>query len=383
MNRRDFLQLTALLPTLGLSPALFANATSTPNSAPILILVELKGANDALNTLIPVDDPNYYRLRPKIGIPKQSALSIGDGFAIHSALKDLTPYWQSGNLAWVQGLGYAEPNRSHFRSIEIWETASNPDEYESEGWLTKIYTQDNDKLRGIVVGSDGGPLAGAQFDTVIMENSKSFAALAKRLKEVKATSNNTSLSHVLDVQNNVYQNSQKVTNALSHMKTSNVSFPKTRLGKQLEQAAQLITSDLGANIFKVELNGFDTHRRQANRHNNLLKQLSQGLDAFARAMQQSGNWDNTLIMTYSEFGRRAAENQSGGTDHGTAAAHMVMGGRVKGGLHGTTPSLEQLDKNGDLIYTSDFRSLYHTIATQWLERPSPWSNLPAFQLIHS
>lgn len=371
-----------MLPTLGLSPSLFAKSNGV-QSAPILLLVELKGANDALNTLIPIDDPNYYRLRPKIAIKKQSALNIGNGLAMHSSMKELLPYWQSGDLAWLQGLGYAEPNRSHFRSIEIWESASAPDEYDSEGWITKLYTQHTDQLRGVVVGSDAGPLAGEKFDTIIMQDTKSFTALSKRLKEVQATSSNNALSRVLAVQNNVHQNSKKVIDALTHTKGGGVTFPKSKFGKQLEQTAQLINSGLGATIFKVELSGFDTHRQQLPKHSNLLKQLSQGLAAFSKTMQQSGNWDNTLIMTYSEFGRRVAENGSGGTDHGTAAAQMVMGGRVRGGLHGTTPRLDQLDDRGDIIYTSDFRSMYHTVATQWLGRPSPWNNLPAFQLIHS
>ena len=382
MNRRDFLQLASMLPTLGLSPELFAK-TNSAKAAPILLLVELKGANDGLNTLIPIDDPNYYSLRPKIAVSKQSALNIGNGFAMHSSMKELLPYWQTGNMAWLQGLGYAEPNRSHFRSIEIWETASNPNAYETEGWLTKLYTQQTDQLRGVVIGSDAGPLAGEKFDTIIMEDAKSFAALSKRLKEVRATSSNSALSRVLDVQNNVHQNSKRVINALAHTKSTGVAFPKSKFGKQLEQTAHLINSGLGANIFKVELSGFDTHRGQERKHINLLKHLSQGLAAFSKTMQQTGNWDNTLIMTYSEFGRRAAENKSGGTDHGTAAAQMVMGGRVRGGLHGTAPRLDQLDNNGDLIYTSDFRSMYHTVATQWLGRPSPWNHLPGFQLIHS
>lgn len=382
MDRREFLQVSAMLPTLGISPALFAKAAQT-KGAPILLLVELKGANDGLNTLIPIDDPNYYRLRPKIAIKKESALSIGNGAAMHSSMKELMPYWQSGNLAWLQGLGYPEPNRSHFRSIEIWETASNSDEYDSEGWLTKLYAEQTQKLQGVVVGSDAGPLAGEKFDTIIMQDAKSFAALTKRLKQVRATSSNSALSRVLDVQNNVHQNSTRVIDALANNKGVDVAFPKSKFGKQLEQTANLITSGLGANIFKVELNGFDTHRGQERKHANLLKQLSQGLDAFSKTMQKSGNWDNTLIMTYSEFGRRVAENKSGGTDHGTAAAQMVMGGRVRGGLHGTAPRLDRLDDNGDLIYTSDFRSLYHTVATQWLGRPSPWNHLPAFELIHS
>jgi len=379
MNRREFIQLSALLPTLGLAPSIFA----ANKSAPILLLVELKGANDALNTLIPVQDPSYFKLRPKLAIKAQNSLPIGEGFAMHSALKPLLPEWQAGHLAWIHGLGYANPNRSHFRSIEIWETASDSDEYNTEGWISKLYPQKTNQLQGVVVGSDEGPLAGDNFNKMVMEDSKSFAALTRRLKEVRSQTNNSALARVLDVQNNVHQNARTVIDTLKHTNKTTATFPKGKFSKQLEEAAQLINNGLGASIYKVELSGFDTHRAQANKHNNLLSQLAQGLAAFSQSMKQSGQWNNVMIMTYSEFGRRAEENKSGGTDHGAAAAHFVMGGRVRGGFHGTAPRLDQLDKRGDIVFTSDYRSLYHTVASQWLRTNSPWSQYQPFQLIHS
>ena len=184
------------------------------------------------------------------------------------------------------------------------------------------------------------------------------------------------------MQNNVQHNSQRVIEILQQTSSSEVQFPNTKFGKRLAQAAHLINNGLGAGIYKIELSGFDTHQNQASRHNALLAQLADGLDAFSQAMLESGQWDNTLIMTYSEFGRRATENKSGGTDHGTAAAHMVMGGRVKGGLHGSAPDLSALQSN-DLVYTSDFRKLYHSVATQWLGQASPWEKFGAFDLIQS
>ena len=382
MNRREFLQLSALLPAVSYSPTLFSNTDRDTAQPPILVLIELKGGNDGLNTLIPIDDPQYRKLRPKIAIPRSEALMLNDGFAMHGALAPMLPLWESGDMAWLHGLGYPNPNKSHFRSIEIWETASETNDYNLQGWLSKLYPQRSNELKAVVVGSDAGPLAGSAFDKIVMDNVKTFRGLTKQLKKTRAETTNPALAHALDVQNNVYQNAQKLIDTLKVPHTSTISFPKHQLGKRLNQVSRLINSGLGASIYKVELGGFDTHRSQAKRHRRLLSQLSSGLGSFTKSMQETGHWDNVITMTYSEFGRRAGENRSGGTDHGTAAAHFLLGGRVRGGLHGQAPSLDNLVKN-DLLHTADFRSLYHTIATQWLGISSPWNEHPSFKLIDS
>ena len=380
MNRREFLQLSTLLPAFSSSPILFASTSR--DTPPILVLIELKGGNDGLNTLVPIDDPQYRNLRPNIAVPPSEAIRLDDGFAMHGSLAQLSPFWDSGDMAWVHGLGYPNPNRSHFRSIEIWETGSEADDYDLQGWLSKLYPQRSDGLKAVVVGGDAGPLVGSVFDKVVMGNIKTFRALTRHLKKVRAETSNPALAHALDVQNNLYQNAQKLINTLKTPHESNVSFPNYQFGKRLEQVSQLINSGLGASFYKVELGGFDTHRSQVNRHKRLLSQLSGGLESFAKSMQAAGQWDNVLIMTYSEFGRRVGENQSGGTDHGTAAAHFMLGGRVRGGLHGQAPSLDDLVGN-DLIHTVDFRSLYHAVATQWLKTSSPWGGHQALKLIES
>lgn len=378
MNRREFLQLSSLLPALSFAPSVFANT-----SKPLLLLVELKGANDALNTLVPIENANYRRLRPTIALGSKDTIPLSNGFAMHKAMQPLMTHWNNGDMAWLHGLGYKDPNRSHFRSIEIWESGSDSDVYDMEGWVAKLFPESVDALKAVILGSDYGPLAGAKFDSLIMEDTKSFQALAKRLQAVRKQSTNNALSRILDVQNNIHQNATTIINTLKDSKVSTTKFPRTKFGKKLGQAALLIENKLPANLYKVELSGFDTHSGQIRRHQNLLSQLSQGLAAFTESMKVSGQWDNILIMTYSEFGRRVTENKSGGTDHGTAAAHFVMGGRVRGGFHGVAPRLDQLDDNGDLIHTADFRSLYNSVATQWLKTPSPWSNHRAFDLIKS
>jgi uncharacterized protein (DUF1501 family) len=293
-------------------------------------------------------------------------------------------------MAWVQGIGYPQPNRSHFRSIEIWETASQSNQYLDAGWVAQLHATANKQkpknLQGVAIGSDAGPLDGDGFNGLLMQDSKSFISLTKQIKAVEGKTTNNALSHVLGVQNNVHSNAETVVDKIKHASDLGGIFPKTKFGRQLETTAQIIYSGLDVPVFKVELGSFDTHNNQLKRHDKLLTQLSEGLAAFSKIMKKGGRWDDVLIVTYSEFGRRVIENKSGGTDHGTAAAHFALGGRVKGGVQhgliGKTPSLTDLDKN-DLKFTTDFRSYYHTIASQWMEVDSLWKNQAVLPLIHT
>ncbi len=381
MNRRNFLQLPMLLPGVSIAPSLLAAPRAR---RPLLIMIELKGGNDGLNTLIPIDDANYYGLRPKLAIPTREALKLRDGFALHPSLKPLREYWRGGDMAWIHGLGYKNPNFSHFRSIEIWDSGSEPDVHDMQGWISKIHPNAGKKLKGLVAGNGYGPLNDSNFGTFIMGYLDNFDKSFEAMQEVRMATTNPAMAHVLDVQNNVKYHSKQVLDVLMNgHETSAVKFPTHDFGQRMELVTRLIKNDLSAHIYKIEIGGFDTHNTQRNLHALALEKLATGLDAFAKAMQRSRLWDDVLIMTYSEFGRRVNENRGGGTDHGTAAAHMLMGGRVNGGFHGTPPSLSRLD-DGNLIYTSDFRKLYGTVAKQWLGRPSPWMrSLGSFDLISS
>ncbi|MEE9445001.1 MAG: DUF1501 domain-containing protein [Cocleimonas sp.] len=391
LDRRRFLQLMASAPLLSFAPTASAQQQ---NKNKILLLVELKGGNDALNTLVPYEDSNYYRLRPKLGIKANDVLKLGNGLGMHPSMKALLPEWQAGDMAWVQGIGYPQPNHSHFRSIEIWETASQSNEYLDDGWVAQLYAPqtsgslDNSntpsKLQGVTIGSDAGPLNGNHFNGLLMQDKQSFISLTKQIKAVQSNNTDNALSHVLGVQNNVHSNAQIVTDKLKKAPSTSITFPKNKFGRQLETTAKIILSGMNVPVYKVELGSFDTHNNQAKRHAKLLSQLSEGLASFSSEMKKAGLWDDVLIVTYSEFGRRAIENKSGGTDHGTAAAHFALGGRVSGGVHkgllGQMPSMTDLDKN-DLKFTTDFRSYYHTIATQWMGVSSLWENQSILPLI--
>jgi uncharacterized protein (DUF1501 family) len=374
MNRRNFLSssvLAAAVPLMGkfngIAWAAPAAAVADANSPyrNLLLLIELKGANDGLNTVVPFTDPLYAQLRPKIAIAGDQVLKISDREGLHPSLNPLMPLWQGKELAVVQGVGYPVPNLSHFRSIDIWDTASKSEEYLDAGWLArtfaaapvpKLYAAD-----GVVVGSSNmGPLSGVGVRSITLADTQQFLRQAK-LAKPRTDERNAALKHLMAVESEIVHAASKL-NSNYQFKTE---FPKNGFGNQVRTAAQMVASNAGMATIRLTLGSFDTHAGQLGAHANLLKELAEGISAFKAAMIELNRWDSTLVMTYSEFGRRPKENQSGGTDHGTASAHFVTGGRVIGGLYGQAPQLNQLDGSGNLAHAVDFRSLYATVIDQW------------------
>ena len=381
MDRRTLLKFLALnavtLPyalradTALLAPALsLENAGSTAQKR--LILIELKGGNDGLNTLIPYNDPAYYRLRPKLAIRKQEVLALDEHMGLHPSMSGLKGLFENKELAIIQGVGYPNPNRSHFRSIEIWDTASKSDEYLDTGWLTTLPLSQQSQLKAVILGGDNGPLSGMEHGAISIRNIQRFLNQSRQIKsQIYVTGNNPEYKHILLTEAEIRKSADVLRRYISRGKTPAYSYPKNAFGRQLGLATQLIAHGADITLFKLSLSGFDTHLNQSKPHARLLGELSKGIDTLRKNLIASGDWDNTLVMTYSEFGRRAAENASRGTDHGVAAPHFVAGGKVNGGLYGTAPSLDHLDKNGDLVHTTDFRSYYHTISKKFLGIDSP------------
>lgn len=371
VSRRQFLRASAAAaPLLLWGPsALAAVGRDRGAEAPVLVLIELNGGNDGLNTVIPYADPAYARLRPRLGIARDQVLQLDGALGLHPALEPLMGAWKAKELAVVSGLGYPEPDRSHFRSIDIWETASDSDEYLEEGWLTRVLGTGASgpmALEGLAVGDDPGPFVGRDSKAIVISTPGNFIALAREIPDPPALlSGNPALDHILGVQRDVREAARVIETRLARGPEPGVEFPRGAWGKQLEVAARFIVSGVPFRALKVQLGGFDTHANQLGRHARLLGQLATGLAALRQALQRHGRYRSTLIMTYSEFGRRVAENGSGGTDHGTAAPHFVMGGGVKGGLYGQQPSLVDL-QGGDLRHHLDFRRLYATVAERWL-----------------
>jgi uncharacterized protein (DUF1501 family) len=368
MKRRDFLQ---ALGVGGLALANFESASLAWAAAPpgatyrnLLILVELKGGNDGLNTVVPYSDSEYYNLRPKIAIKRDEVLQLDYRLGLHPALQPLMPLWTGKQLAVVSGVGYPEPNLSHFRSIEIWDTAANSNQFLDQGWLARTFAGNPAPAAfaadGVIIGSnDLGPLSGGTR-VVALANTEQFLRQA-RLAGPSGSSHNHALDHILKVEGDITQAAGSF-NADYPYKTE---FPKGGFGDAVKTACQVIASKAGVAVVRITLNGFDTHQGQPGTQANLLRQFGEGMVALKGALEEIGRWDSTLVMTYAEFGRRPKENLSNGTDHGTANAHFVLGGRVKGGLYGQPPQLRSLDGNGNLPFAVDFRSMYATALEKW------------------
>jgi uncharacterized protein (DUF1501 family) len=357
-TRRDFL--AASVAALFSTP-LFAQSSGYRR---LLVLVELKGGNDGLNTVVPYADETYHWLRPRIGIRRDDVLQLDQRTGLHPALRPLMSLWESRELAIVQGVGYPAPNLSHFRSIEIWDTASRSDQYLAEGWLARAFAANPVPAQfaagGVAVGgADMGPLAGGGTRAIALTSPEIFLRQARLAKPVGA-GRNRALDHILKVEAGIVEAAARL-DAGAQFRTE---FPRGPFGNAVRVAAQLAANSSGVAAVRLSLGGFDTHQNQPAIHQRLLGELAEGLAALKSALVEAGRWDSTLVMTYAEFGRRPQENLSNGTDHGTAAAHFVAGGRVKGGLYGAPPRLDDLD-GGNLHHAVDFRSLYATVLERW------------------
>ena len=374
MKRRDFLAAfsTATGSTLlgrhapGWAQGVGQRASSVADR--ILILVELKGGNDGLNTVVPYADPTYHQFRNSIGIKADEVIKIDARLGLHPELKAAVPLWEKGELAIVQGVGYPSPNLSHFRSIEIWETSSKANEYLEDGWVSRgmksgLAQRANFTAEGVLIGgSDFGPLAGAR--AVTLNNPEAFVNQA-RFAAPALAQGNAAMQHLLKVEDNISIAAQGLR---GDKYTFSTEFPQGQFGNAVRAAAQVVASQkgkAGVPVIMLTLGSFDTHQNQLGTHASLLKQLGEGMAALKNALTELGAWDRTLIMTFSEFGRRARQNNSGGTDHGTAAPHFIAGGSVRGGLYGQAPDLARLDAAQNLQYTTDFRQIYATVAQDW------------------
>jgi uncharacterized protein (DUF1501 family) len=369
IDRRQLLALGGLaLP--GVPSLAWAQRAATAADR-ILVLVELKGGNDGLNTVVPYADPTYAQLRPGLALKPDELLRIDGALGLHPSLAPLLPMWEKRELAVLLGLGYPQPNLSHFRSIEIWDTASRATEYLDDGWVARAMAAGlRDAARftteGVAIGSASlGALSGA--NAISLSNTEAFVNQARLVRPASAHGN-AALEHLLRVEAGVLQAADGLRGQPGAAALS-TEFPNHGFGQAVRAVCQIVAGQKGRGgvpVFHVSHGSFDTHRGQLGTHAALLKQLAEGLAALRAGLVEAGAWERTLVVTYSEFGRRARQNQSGGTDHGTAAPHFVMGGAVKGGqLIGRQPALDRLDATQNLVHSADFRQVYATIARRW------------------
>jgi uncharacterized protein (DUF1501 family) len=365
MNRRNFLTLTGTFSggTLLLPDFLhaFGSQTNLVIGEQCLVFIQLNGGNDGLNTFIPFDNPLYYDFRSKIAISKNEVISKNLGMGFHPALKDFATIQQNGDLTIIQNVGYPDPNRSHFRSQEIWQTASNPNQYLNEGWLGRyldLQCKEHQPTAGINLDSiDCLALKGNEPNAITVKDPNRFKIRTDKDDFVKL-SDNPQLDFVRKIANSVTEGSEDIQSALAKSTTEN-SYPKTGLGKNLEWIARLIKGNLNSKVYYTSQNGYDTHDNQVTIHQRNLTELNDSIYSFYTDLKKANLLQNVTLIVFSEFGRRVKDNGNG-TDHGTAAPMFIIGGNTKGKIIGNNPNLIDLD-NGDLKYEIDFRSIYATL----------------------
>lgn len=382
MNRRDFLRFASVIPLTGLMPsALLAKQQDQQAQNKIVVLIELQGGNDGLNTLVPLSQYDQYQAaRPRLALSESQLISLTPQYGMHPALRPLQSYWQAGQMAWVQGVGNGTLNRSHFRSIEIWEHGTT-DRQAHTGWVQQLFNNPQE-ICGIAINDRLGPLKGRNSRCLRIGSVDDYINQARRFQNAKQPSAQTSshnaqssdalLAHIERTKKEVVRSVDDLSLQMDKVRHIGAGFLKDELGNGLRSVSQLIVGGANVPVYKVGLSGFDTHNQQKGMHNNLLQRVANNLHIFAQLMKKAGRWDDIIVMTYSEFGRRVQENGGAGTDHGSAAAHFMLGGRVNRGVHGLEPSLVDLTPDGDLKQTVDFRAVYGTLATRWWGKPNVW-----------
>jgi uncharacterized protein (DUF1501 family) len=337
-----------------------------------LVIIELAGGNDGLNAVVPYSDPVYTQARPTLALPKEQILTVNPQLGFNSMLQPLWPSWIAGDFGVVLGVGYPHPNRSHFRSIAIWSSASASDQVVETGWLQRWFLaggrQPDLIADALILGeTDPGPLAGPGMHLLSFDNLDAFLRDAASLDD--ASGSGGAVKNILSVQDDIRKAAQALTALKPQIQEPVQVFPDTPLGRQLKLVDQLVVAGARIPVYKLTLRGFDTHSDERAVQDKLLQTLADAVAAFRASLKAQHHWDDVVVMTESEFGRRVAENGSGGTDHGTAAPMFLWGGRVRGGLIGIQPLMTDLDQ-GDLKATADFRDVYRAVATGvWPEAP--------------
>lgn len=387
-TRRKFLQQLGAAGAVALGgslPGLWQRclAAETPGARDrVLVLIQLSGGNDGLNTVVPIADDVYYRARPGIAISKNAALGLNDRLGLHPSLTGFRKLWDQGRLGIVEGVGYPQPDRSHFRSMDIWQSAQPSTLVPETGWigraLDELSLQPQESREAACIGMERQPLAciGARVLPPTIQRLDEFHLQpgARRTVEAPswqtaslAASSSDTLSFLRKSAVSTLASVRRLE-GLSDYKPS-VEYPGTGLGQRLKLVAQMIAAEMPTRIYYVTLDGFDTHAQQLPGHAALLRELSEAVQAFVGDLEEQGTGQRVLVATLSEFGRRVAENGSLGTDHGAASVLFTVTPSGSGGLYGRAPSLTDLD-DGDPRFTVDFRQVYATLLDRWLEIPS-------------
>lgn len=379
IKRKQFLQMGSLAAASLMLPK-FLKAFERPALVPAgnraLVVLQLSGGNDGLNTVIPIGNDRYYSSRPQIGIPKEKSLLLTGEAGLHPALTALKELYEEGNLAILNSVGYPNPDRSHFRSMDIWQSASQSSQYVSTGWLGRY-------LDAQCIHCDR-PTQALEIDDVL-----SLALKGEQMKGIAFrdpqrlfnTSQGNFYKDVLadrksphgeDLVDYLYKTMAETLSSAEYiyqqgrLHPSGTSYPKTELGRSLQTIASLIFSDINTKVYYLSLGSFDTHVNQQNQQQRLFEEMNDALKAFVTDLKSNNRFQDVMLMSFSEFGRRVSQNASGGTDHGTANnMFLVSGGLRQKGLLNAMPDLGDLDQ-GDLRFKVDFKDVYATLLRNWL-----------------
>jgi len=362
-----------------MSPALVgraARAGAVDSSRRALVVIELCGGNDALNTVIPINDVNYRIARPTLAVPRQGALMLDKDTALHPAMRAMHELFKRGQLAIVQGVGYPNPSRSHFRSQEIWHRGT-PNPAASTGWLGRSVERMMGQIRRSCVpvlhigGQPAEMFRSAKAAGITVCTNEAGKAEVRPmyfdgLGDLAGPRQSVSPERIAEMTGvDVVRGAAAVESALKRPRAGGVAYPQNRLAKGLSVFAQMIVGNSGTRLLHITHGGYDTHAMQAETHAQLLGELSSAVGALLADLRGEGRDRDVLVMIFSEFGRRVRENGSAGTDHGAAGSMFFAGGAVKGGVYGACPSLTDL-QDGDLKHTTDFRDCYATVLENWM-----------------
>ena len=368
LTRRSFLRSSSLLALAPTVPAFLtrtARAAGPDKDGRVLVVVQLDGGNDGLNTLVPLGNDTYQKLRPRLKVTEKDTLKLGDGFGLHPSMRSLDKLVQAGHLLAMPGVGYPNPNRSHFESMAIWQTArTDPEEYKGYGWLGRAldlaggdsYTITNDVPRTLR-GRRSAAIALTRLEDLMLADAGTVrdAAGPEAQQDLLAF-----------VRRHAVDGTAAAEKMAALAKGSDEArYPGTGLAERLKLVSRLLKADLGTRVFYTTQGGYDTHATQQFTHANLLSEFAGAVAAFFADLQTAKLADRVTLLAFSEFGRTIKENGSGGTDHGTAGVVFLAGPHVKGGMAGTLPSLTDLDA-GEPKMTTDFRRVYATLLADWL-----------------
>ena len=350
----------------------------------VLVILQLSGGNDGLNTIIPIEDSLYYNARPTLGISKADAIALSDLTGMHPSLMPLKSLYDDGKLAIVQNVGYESPNRSHFRSTDIWLSASDSNVVVDDGWvgryLAKVLPDHNpvnsEHPLGIQIGSTQSALLECTCQGTMgisFESPNQFYQLINGSTADNDPPPDTIAGNQLKYIKEIAALSIRYAEVIKEkadLVENKATYPNTRLGRQLAIIAELVAGGLETPVYLTSSGGFDTHSNQAGNHSNLLSGIAEAVAAFQEDLELLGIAERVVLMTFSEFGRRVNQNSSSGTDHGTAAPLFVIGKNVNGGIYGDNPNLSDLDNSGDIKFKYDFRQIYASLLTEQLAMPA-------------